>query len=133
MKNVYILIISTLFLISCNDSKKLKDLEKRIYNVENNNKILSDSLNKFVKPFKIYEKIVLSELTKSPNQIILEYESLIKNYPNSFWKHEAVKRIKNVEKRRKYWSEKNGWKLPKKTPNIKVIEIIEPVVSCPGC
>ena len=88
----------------------------------------------FIKPFKIYEKIVLSELENSPNQIISDYEFLIKNYPNSFWRHEAKKRIENVEKRKKYWSEKDGWKLPEKPKKPKSIKRIGPmVISCPGC
>ena len=138
MKNIFVIIISILLFTSCNDSEKLKDLENRISNIENQNKILMDSLNsvniEFIKPFKIYEKIVLSELKTSPNQIISDYEFLIKNYPNSFWKHEAKKRIENIEKRKKYWSEKNGWELPKKPKKPELIEIIEPmVISCPGC
>ena len=139
MKNIFVLIISILLFTSCNDSEKLKNLENRIYNVENQNKILLDSLNSvnidFIKPFKIYEKIILSELKKSPNQIISDYEFLINDYPNSFWKHEAKKRIENIEKRKKYWSEKNGWELPKKPEESELTEIIEQpiVISCPGC
>ncbi|MFD0990884.1 hypothetical protein ACFQ1R_12315 [Mariniflexile jejuense] len=138
MKNIFVIIISILLFTSCNDSEKLKDLENRISNIENQNKILLDSLNsvniEFIKPFKIYEKIILSELKNSPNQIISDYEFLIKDYPNSFWKHEAKKRIENIEKRKKYWSEKNGWELPKKPKKPELIEIIEPmVISCPGC
>ncbi len=138
MKNIFVIIISILLFTSCNDSEKLKDLENRISNIENQNKILLDSLNsvniEFIKPFKIYEKIILSELKKSPNQIISDYEFLINDYPNSFWKHEAKKRIENIEKRKKYWSEKNGWELPKKTEEPELIETIEPmVISCPGC
>jgi len=138
MKNIFVIIITFSLITSCNNNEKLEGLEKRISNIENENKILNDSLEsvmiEFIKPFKIYEKIVLSELKNSPSQIISDYEFLIKDYPNSFWKHEAKKRIENIEMRRKYWSEYGGWKLPKKEKKIELIEIIEPtVISCPGC
>ncbi|WP_334058389.1 hypothetical protein [Polaribacter sp. P097] len=138
MKNVFATIITILVFTSCNDSRKLKDLESRISNIENQNKILSDSLKslnaEFLKPFKTYEKIVLFEFKNSSNEIISDYEFLIKDYPNSFWKHEAKKRIENIEKRKKYWTEKDGWKLPKKPKKTQLIKIIEPMaISCPGC
>ncbi|EAQ41242.1 hypothetical protein [Polaribacter sp. MED152] len=138
MKNVFATIITFLIFTSCNDSRKLKDLESRISNIENQNKILSDSLKslnaEFLKPFKAYEKIVLFEFKNSPNEIISDYEYLIKDYPNSFWKHEAKKRIENIKKRKNYWTEKDGWKLPKKPEKTELIKIIEPmVISCPGC
>jgi outer membrane protein assembly factor BamD (BamD/ComL family) len=136
MKNTIITMLLTLFLItSCKDDK-IKDLENRISNIENQNKILNDSLDfvyaEFIEPFKMYEKIVLTEMENSPKQIITDYKNLIKHYPNSFWKHEAKKRIQNIEARKKYWSEEEGWKLPEKTKKPELI--IEPmVISCPGC
>jgi len=116
----------------------MTNLENRISNIENQNKILTDSLNSvntdFLKPFKIYEKIVLSELRNSPDKIISDYEILIKNYPNSFWKHEAKKRIENVKSRSKYWSEKEGWKLPGVSEISELIKIEDLIsTSCPGC
>jgi predicted methyltransferase len=138
MKNMILSFLFLLIVSSCTNTEKLTELENRIAKIENQNKVLVDSLNsvnaEFIKPFKIYEKIVLSELENSPNQIISDYEFLIKDYPNSFWRHEAKKRIENVEKRKKYWSEKDGWKLPEKPKKTELIEIIEPmVISCPGC
>ena len=138
MKNIILLSSILLIVTSCVKTEKLNELENRIIKIENLNKRLLDSLNsinaKFIKPFKIYEKTVLSELENSPNQIISDYEYLIKDYPNSFWRHEAKKRIENIEKRKKYWTKKNGWELPEKSKNPELIEIIEPmVISCPGC
>lgn len=138
MKNIFLSFLVLLIVTSCTNTNKLDELENRIAKIERHNKILVDSLNsvntEFIKPFKIYEKIVLSELENSPNQIISDYEFLIKYYPNSFWKHEAKKRIENIEKRKKYWSQKDGWKLPEKPKKPEFIEIAEPmVVSCPGC
>ena len=138
MKNIFVIIITFLLFSSCNNSDQMKNLENRINKVENQNKILLDSLNvvntEFIKPFKIYEKIVLSEFKNSPNQIISDYEFLIKDFPNSFWKHEAKKRIENIKMRKKYWSVKEGWKLPKKQKKTELIEIIEvTTISCPGC
>ncbi|RPD99140.1 hypothetical protein EGM88_03885 [Aureibaculum marinum] len=138
MKNIILFFPILLIITSCTKTEKLNKLENRITKIENQNKILVDSLNyvnaEFIKPFKIYEKIVLSELENSPNKIISDYEFLIKNYPNSFWKHEAKKRIENIKERRKYWSKKDGWKLPS---NVKISELNEiirpPVVYCPGC
>ncbi|SFW26286.1 hypothetical protein [Cellulophaga fucicola] len=146
MKNISILILIFSIATSCNDDSKMKDLENRILNIENKNKILSDSLHnvttKFVTPFQLYEKIVLSELKTPPNKIIANYEALIKNYPDSFWQHEAKKRVENIKNRKEYWSEKDGWKLPsKKTPKIKIPKVIippplyepDPTINCPGC
>ena len=136
MKILFIIITALVF-TSCNDSQKLKNLELRVSNIENQNRLLSDSLQsvntEFIEPFKIYEKIILSEFKNAPNQIISDYEFLIKHYPNSFWIHEAKKRIENVKKRKKYWSKKAGWVFPKK-PVIPV-NIFEssPIISCPGC
>ena len=138
MKNCILLFLILLIVTSCNKAEKLNEIENRITNIENQNKILVDSLNslnsEFIKPFKVYEKIVLSELKNSPNQIISDYEFLIKDFPNSFWKHEAKKRIKNIEDRKKYWSEKDGWKLPEKQKKPELTELIEiTTISCPGC
>ena len=138
MKNCILLFLILLIVTSCNKAEKLNEIENRITNIENQNKILVDSLNslnsEFIKPFKVYEKIVLSELKNSPNQIISDYEFLIKDFPNSFWKHEAKKRIKNIEDRKKYWSEKDGWKLPEKPKKPELTELIEiTTISCPGC
>ncbi|MDP5157802.1 MAG: hypothetical protein NWQ07_04400 [Flaviramulus sp.] len=98
MKNSILLFLIFLFVTSCNKTDKLSELENRITNIEN--KILVDNLDsvnsEFIKPFKVYEKIVLSELSNSPNQIISDYEFLIKEYPNSFWKHEAKKELKTL-------------------------------------
>ena len=138
MKNTIPFLLTIFIVSSCTHNEKLSELEKRIIIVESQNKILLDSLNstknKFIKPFKIYEQLVLSELKNSPNQIISDYKILINDYPNSFWKHEAKKRIENIERRKKYWSEKDGWKLPEKPKKPKLIEIIQPIsISCPGC
>jgi hypothetical protein len=138
MKNCILLFLILLIVTSCNKAENLNEIENRITNIENQNKILVDSLNslnsEFIKPFKVYEKIVLSELKNSPNQIISDYEFLIKDFPNSFWKHEAKKRIENIEDRKKYWSEKDGWKLPEKPKKPELIELIEiTTISCPGC
>ena len=71
MKNIFVLILTISLFTSCSNSNKMKDLENRITTIENQNKILMDSLKsvnaEFLKPFKIYRKIVLSELKKSPN------------------------------------------------------------------
>lgn len=157
MKYFFRIILVFTILTSCNKTDKLKGFEKRISNLENQNKILVDRLNyintEFIKPFKIYEEIVLTELENPPNQIISDYDFLIKNYPNSFWKHEAKNRIENIKRRKKYWSKKNGWKLPEKPKKLELteiikssskllekieypappIEIIDPTISCPGC
>lgn len=138
MKNIFVIILTFILFTSCNDNEKLKDLENRISNIENQNKILSDSLEsvniKLIRPFKVYEKIVLSELKNSPSQIISDYKFLIKDYPNSFWKHEAKKRIENIEMRKKYWSQYEGWKLPEKPKKPQSTETLEVIsISCPGC
>jgi outer membrane protein assembly factor BamD (BamD/ComL family) len=135
MKLYYITILSILALISCNDDKKLDLIKTKIEEVEKQNNSLFDSLeiinNTYLTPFKIYEKIVLSEVNKSPEILIKEYKRLIKRYPNSFWMHEAKNRIKNIEKRKKYWSENKGWNLPSKKEEPFIIETKN--ISCPGC
>lgn len=138
MKSTILILIMLLLVTSCNNTDPLSGLEARMTTLENQNKILLDSLNTvntyFINPFKMYEQIVLSELENSPDQIISDYELLIHDYPNSFWKHEAKKRIEKIERRKKYWSEKEGWKLPEKPAKIELIDLIEPmVITCPGC
>lgn len=128
------IIILFLFL-SCKKENKEDDfLSKELNELLNSNKKLNaelDSLKKlYINPFKQYENIVLDERKNNPDSIINEYEKLIKNHPNSFWKHESERRIKNIEKIKKYWTKKNGWKLndiPKKPLND------EQSISCPGC
>lgn len=116
----------------------MKDLELRITSLEKQHKTTLDSLNtlntEFIKPFKTYEKIVLDEFKNSPTKTLSDYEDLIEDYPNSFWKHEAKKRMENIERREKHWTEKNGWKFPEKRKKSKASEIVEiEAISCPGC
>lgn len=137
MKTYFFCILTGLIFSSCSNNSELSVLETRITAIEKENKTLKDSLNSInsdlIKPYQAYEKILLSELETSPDKIIADYELLIKTYPNSYWKHEAKKRIENVKDRRKYWSEKNGWQLPAK-PKKEAPEIFAPqVISCPGC
>lgn len=116
----------------------MKDLELRITSLEKQHKTTLDSLNtlntEFIKPFKTYEKIVLDEFKNSPTKTLSDYEDLIEDYPNSFWKHEAKKRMANIERREKHWTEKNGWKFPEKRKKSEASEIVEiEAISCPGC
>jgi len=139
MKNTFVIILTLLLVVSCNKTDKINSLENQLTDIKSQNRILVDSLNsvntKFVKPFTIYEKIVLSESKNSPNQIISDYEFLIKKYPNSFWEDEAKKGIKNIESRKKYWSENDGWKSSKKSKQTQkprkpeIVEIIESTTS----
>jgi len=129
-----ILLFLSLFCVLTNCEKEDDFLSKELNELKNSNKKLNaelDSLKKlYINPFKQYENIVLDESKNNPDSIINEYEKLIKNHPNSFWKHESERRIKNIEKRKKYWTKKNGWKLndiPKKPLND------EQSISCPGC
>ncbi|MBD3864583.1 hypothetical protein [Olleya marilimosa] len=129
-----ILLFLSLFCVFTNCEKEDVFLSKELNELKNSNKKLNaelDSLKKlYINPFKQYENIVLDESKNNPDSIINEYEKLIKNHPNSFWKHESERRIKNIEKRKKYWTKKNGWKLndiPKKPLND------EQSISCPGC
>ncbi len=135
MKQYFITILLILAFISCNDDRNLDLIKTKIEEVEKQNNSLFDSLekinNNYLTPFKIYEKIVLSEVNKSPEILIKEYKRLIKKYPNSFWMHEAKNRIKNIEKRKKYWSENNGWNLPLEKEEPFIIET--KTISCPGC
>ena len=135
MKNCILLFLVFSTIISCDKAEKLNEIESRIANIEEQNKMLIDSLkllnSEFIEPFKVYEKIVLSELKNAPNQIISDYQYLLKNFPNSFWKHEAKKRIENIENRKRYWSEKDGWKLPNKPKFIELNRVT--TISCPGC
>ena len=64
----------------------------------------------FLRPFNSFQQTLILEPEISPDSIIQRYNSLIENYPKTYWSHEAIKRKKNVKKRRKYW--KNGkWDL----------------------
>lgn len=128
-----------LFLISCGSESKFEELEERVVYLEKQNKSLSDTLNiiykQYLKPFRNYEKIVLSELRNPPNYLISGYEELIDEYPNSFWQHEARKRIINIESRKKFWFGSSGWQFPKDS-NIVEFDYIEnnqPEITCPGC
>jgi len=132
MKNMILLVILSIIFTNCQETSENNDLKKKLDDLTNNDKYLStrlDSIEKiYVKPYKIFEEAVINESGRKPDSIIFYYMKIIKAYPNSYWSHEAKRRIQNVEKRRKLWSEENGWELLKVTP-VKDIETI----SCPGC
>ena len=100
-----ILLFLSLFCVLTNCEKEDDFLSKELNELKNSNKKLNaelDSLKKlYINPFKQYENIVLDESKNNPDSIINEYEKLIKNHPNSFWKHESERRIKNIEKKKK--------------------------------
>ncbi|MEM6517001.1 MAG: hypothetical protein AAF688_12515 [Bacteroidota bacterium] len=134
MKTFKIIMLAFICSQSCTEQKKESGLNEKLNKIISSNENLErrlDSINNnFVRPFETYERIVNQERENHPDSTITKYKSLIKKYPNSFWKHESEKRIKNIEKRKKYWTKENGWKLediPKK-PNFD-----EQVISCPGC
>lgn len=134
MKKFNFLIFVFLIITSCTNKSNDAQLNEKLNKLKDSHEKLIaefDSINNYyVKPFRIYENIVLKEKESNPDSIIKRYKKLIKNYPNSFWKHESERRIENIKKRKKYWTEKNGWKfddIPKK-PNYD-----EQIISCPGC
>lgn len=124
-----------IIIISCNNQEE-KDVNFRqeIESLTKANKILTTKLdsiiNDYVTPFKQYEIIVLNEIKVNPDSTINNYNHLIKKYPNSFWSHEAKRRLENIQERKKFWNSQDGWKLntiPKKPING------ERTISCPGC
>ncbi len=120
-------------IISCkNNNSEIGKLNQKLNKVLITNNELIKRINsidsKFITPYLTYEEAVLNEYKRSPDSIISIYQNIIKKFPNSFWSHEAKKRINNVEKRRVLWSKEKGWKLLK----IKPFKNLE-VISCPGC
>jgi len=121
---------AVIVLTSCTDNQNLKN---EIMQLKSDNALFKkklDSLNNnYIIPFSSYQDVVMHELKSSPDSIINSYNKIIEKYPNSYWSHEAKRRIENIEKRKKSWSEENGWNLdiPPK-PNYN-----EGVISCPGC
>ncbi len=127
------LFISAIALLSCGgDTKKL---EQRIADLQ----LQNDQLKKeqvtmqvsFFEPFNKYQELVLSEPTTHPDTLISKYNLLIKDYPKSYWNHEARKRIKKINKNRKYWI-KGKWELPEEDEDVIQIDPYE-IISCPGC
>lgn len=134
MKNLCISIVFILFLVGCqkNGNPTNNDLNQKLEKIiESNGNITKrlDTIQKtFITPYNLFEDAVLNENKRSPDSIITVYKRIIKMFPNSYWSHEAKKRIQNVEKRRELWSEEKGWELLKVIPS-KDMETI----SCPGC
>lgn len=134
MKNTkLLLVICIMFFFSCVKRENNEEFKNDIIQLKADNAKLKrdiDSLNEnYIKPFEIYEKIVRNETDSTPDSIIKRYKDLIAQYPDSYWKHEAQRRMENIEKRRKFWSKEKGWDfdIPKK-PSFD-----EGTISCPGC
>ena len=133
MKKFIVLFLVFFIALGCTKNNKELRLTEQLDELKDSNENLSkklDSINNlYIIPFKLYESIVIREYESSPETSINRYHELINRYPNSFWKHESEKRIENIEKRKKYWTEKDGWRfdnIPKK-PTYD-----EQVISCPG-
>lgn len=107
-------------------------VEKRLAALEKKQQELQDSLAQirldYVEPLERYQDLVMKESQTHPDTLINGYTRLMKDYPNSFWSHEAKKRVKNIEDRRDlYWNDKTGW-------NLDVIYVpVDATISCPGC
>lgn len=133
MKKIIVIIILVFNTISCkNNNSEMDKLNQKLNKVLITNNELIKHINsidsEFMDPYLIYEEAVLNEYKRNPDSIISIYQNIIKKFPNSFWSHEAKKRIKNVEKRRTLWSKEKGWELL----NVKPFKDIK-TISCPGC
>lgn len=135
MRKVLFVLIIILLVSSCaqNSKEQFIELETEIREVKDSNERLKNRLdsidNNFLHPFYSFQKTLLMESDISPDSIISRYNQLIKEYPNTFWSHEAEKRKNKVDERKKYW-ENGEWNLPKNAGEIKI-----PIhaISCPGC
>ena len=134
IQNLSLLTLLSIVISCTSQEEKDMNLRQEIESLTKTNKIITarlDSLNNSnFAPFKQYEKIVLNEIKSNPDSTINNYHRLIKKHPNSFWSHEAKRRIENIQERKKFWSSQDGWKLdniPKKPTNG------ERTISCPGC
>lgn len=131
--------IILLALITLSGNQKFWELENRISVVETQNKILSDSVlyiqSNFIKPMKVYERIVFEEITRSPEETISEYRRLINMYPNTMWEDEAKKRIERVQVKVRYWENLEGWNLPMEKYKPRSIETIDnaSTIICYDC
>jgi hypothetical protein len=90
--------------------------------------ILKDSL---LKPFMEFERLVRSEYSTSPYLLMEKYEEFIGTYADSYWAHEAKKRLKNIRSRLKYYDAYKGWQLPQDLKDETLFK--DSVISCPGC
>jgi hypothetical protein len=127
MRKLWIGLPLLLFAACAPDNSKM---EQRIATLEKNQQELRDSLQQiqqdFIIPLEAYQDLVLREPLTHPDTLISGYKMIMEKYPNSFWSHEAKKRMKNIEERRKYWDDEHGW-------NFDVIFTPPEVISCPGC
>lgn len=127
--SLLILTIAILFLFLRAQGKKSDYLEKKIENLDKHLRSLEAN---FEVPFKDFQHILSNELMNPPSTSIEAYEELIKLYKNTYWAHEAKKRIQNIKNRSIYWSKEKGWDLPKIDSVTK--KNPEPhIISCPGC
>lgn len=135
-KKISSVLLVFILCFSCAKNEQEDSLKKEIEILKQNYKEVVNELNiineNYVTPFKLYEENVLSEFKTSPDTIIAKYTKLIEKYPNSFWKHESERRIKNIKQRKHLWTKNNGWNLRDNDIPEKPI-YIEQVISCPGC
>lgn len=126
-------IIGVLLIFSCSrhNQEEIQQLRFDFQKLRKDNDSLSSVLDSlklnFIEPFVRYEQILMNEKEMSPDSIIQQYEQLINAFPNSFWNHEAKKRINNIDKRRELWHG-GEWHLKERDINIQL-----GVISCPGC
>jgi len=142
MKYIKIIFSATVIVLaSCTDNQNLKN---EITQLKSDNALFKkklDSLNKdYVIPFRSYQDVIMNELKSNPDSIINSYNKIIDKYPNSYWSHEAKRRIENIEKRREYWTKEKGWNFSAKnkmSPTFKKPTyeevVMERTISCPGC
>lgn len=137
MKHLVIIVILTATLFSCSnkDEQEIEKLRVDMTLLSNSNTALQNELDSirtfYIEPFKSYQEIVLKESQMNPDSIIREYETLINEYPNSFWSHEAKKRKENVKENRMYWKD-GKWDFSKQKRQEILIEVPS-VIFCPGC
>ena len=118
---------------SCKQKSITPDIREQILSSNKKNEELNNKLDSIIRnyvvPFQEYEKVVMQEKDTNPDSLINMYLKIINKYPNSFWKHESERRIKNIKKRKSYWTKDRGWQLdiPKKPSED------ESIISCPGC
>ena len=135
MRKTLSIVIVTFLISSCsqNSEEQLRELQTELQEVEDTNVRLKKRLdsidNNFLHPFSSFQQTLIMESKISPDSIIERYNTLIEEYPDTFWAHEAQKRKQNVDERREYW-ENGEWNLPKNRGEIKI-----PIgaISCPGC
>lgn len=140
MKLVTFTSVVFVFLIfACADNRKteerLKTLEEKDSLLGKENKILKEELkslnDSITTPFLTFQRIVKAEYNTSPYLIMQKYEDFIGSYHDTYWAHEAKKRLKNIKSRLKYYDSYKGWMLPKDI-NDEVIKE-DKYIICPGC